>query len=83
MCDNRTHTSMPMLVGKDITGIPWYRRVVTIVNKDGGLVIITQYSNNSMDNWVDVSTVHTKEDSNDKKKVVDEYKNTDSIESTY
>ena len=54
------HISMPEYIGKDIAGLPWWRRVVTTVDDSNKLTIITQYSNsNDLDNWVDISTIYT------------------------
>ena len=53
---NRTHTSMPYFVGRDSTGTSWYRRVVSMVDKDGSLVVVVQYSKGDLKQWTDVST---------------------------
>ena len=53
---NRTHTSMPYFVGRDSTGTSWYRRVVSMIDKNGSLTVVVQYSKGDLKQWTDVST---------------------------
>ena len=85
MSKNKEYISMPVLVWvqRGMSKVPWYRRVVTTIDKDGELVIVTQYSSD-MKTWVDVSEVCTREESNRHSSSNEGvHRNMDGIESTY